>query len=154
MRGFGNVLWYPTAAAPVFLGDGAKLFQLVGKTKLQQASATIHLRLTVEYLGDPPDAAFFCGRREQLKSVSENQSLPVAESPGVSTAEFSATATGIPNTKPLYHRPGRYSDRRQPDLRRHGALRYVATLRSGRREGAASALRVAGNRTVERAHYP
>ena len=38
LRGFGNVLWYPTAAAPVFLGDGAKLFQSVGQTKLQQAA--------------------------------------------------------------------------------------------------------------------
>jgi hypothetical protein len=88
-------LWFPTAAAPVFLGDGAKLFQIVGQTKLQQAAATVHLRLTVEYVGDAPDAAFFCGRREQLKAVSENQSLPVAESPGVATAEFSDRALGF-----------------------------------------------------------
>jgi hypothetical protein len=95
LRGFGNVLWYPTAAPPVFLGDGAKLFQSVGQTKLQQAAATVHLRLTVEYLGDAPDAAFFCGRREQLKAVSENQSLPVAESPGVATTEFSERPLGF-----------------------------------------------------------
>jgi hypothetical protein len=95
LRGFGNVLWYPTAAAPVFLGDGAKLFQSVGQTKLEQAAATVHLRLTVEYVGDAPDAAFFCGRREQLKAVSENQSLPVAESPGVATAEFSDRTLGF-----------------------------------------------------------
>jgi hypothetical protein len=95
LRGFGNVLWYPTAVAPLFLGDGAKLFQSVGQTKLQQASATVHLRLTVEYVGDVPDAAFFCGQREQLKAVSENQSLPVAESPGVATAEFSERPLGF-----------------------------------------------------------
>jgi hypothetical protein len=95
LRGFGNVLWYPTAAAPVFLGDGAKLFQSVGQTRLQQAAATVRLRLTVEYLGDAPDAAFFCGRREQLKAVSENQSLPVAESPGAATAEFSEQPLGF-----------------------------------------------------------
>jgi hypothetical protein len=95
LRGFGNVLWYPTASAPVFLGDGAKLFQSVGETKLQQATATVHLRLTVEYIGDAPDAAFFCGRREQLKALSENQSLPVAESPGVATAEFSEGPLGF-----------------------------------------------------------
>jgi hypothetical protein len=95
LRGFGNVLWYPTAAAPVFLGDGAKLFQSVGQTRLRQAAATVRLRLTVEYVGDAPDAAFFCGRREQLKSVSENQSLPVAESPGVATAEFSDRPLGF-----------------------------------------------------------
>jgi len=95
LRGFGNVLWYPTAAAPVFLGDGAKLFQSVGLNKLQQADATIRMRLTVEYVGDAPDAAFFCGRREQLKKVSENQNLPVAESPGVATAEFSERPLGF-----------------------------------------------------------
>jgi hypothetical protein len=95
LRGFGNVLWYPTASAPMFLGDGAKLFQAVGQTKLQQAAATVHLRLTVEYTGDAPDAAFFCGRREQLTTVSENQNLPVAESPGVATAEFSQQPLGF-----------------------------------------------------------
>jgi Peptidase family M1 domain len=95
LRGFGNVLWYPAAAAPVFLGDGAKLFQSVGQNKLQQADATVHLRLTVEYVGDAPDAAFFCGRREQLVKVSENQNLPVAESPGVATAEFSQRRLGF-----------------------------------------------------------
>ena len=95
LRGFGNVLWYPTAAAPVFLGDGAKLFQSVGQTKLQQAAATVHLLLTVAYVGDRPDAAFFCGRREQLVATSENQNLPVAESPGIATAEFSERPLGF-----------------------------------------------------------
>jgi hypothetical protein len=95
LRGFGNVLWYPTAAAPVFLGDGAKLFESVGRTKLEQATATVRMRLTVEYRGDAPDAAFFCGHSEKLVAVSENQNLPVAESPGVATAEFSERALGF-----------------------------------------------------------
>ncbi|HEX3968539.1 MAG TPA: M1 family aminopeptidase [Edaphobacter sp.] len=95
LRGFGNVLWYPVAAAPVFLGDGAKLFQSVGEAKLQQAGATIHLRLAIEYTGDAPDAAFFCGRREQLKAVSENENVPVAESPGLATADFSRRLLGF-----------------------------------------------------------
>jgi hypothetical protein len=95
LRGFGDVLWYPTAAAPVFLGDGAKLFQIVGRTKLLQAPATVHLRLAVEYVGDPPDTAFFCGRREKLLAVSENANVAVAESPGVATAEFSERPLGF-----------------------------------------------------------
>jgi hypothetical protein len=95
LRGFGDVLWYPTAAAPVFLGDGAKLFQIVGRTKLMQASAMVHLRLAVEYVGDPPDTAFFCGRREKLLAVSENANVAVAESPGVATAEFSERPLGF-----------------------------------------------------------
>ena len=95
LRGFGDVLWYPTAAAPVFLGDGAKLFQIVGLTKLLQAPAMVHLRLAVEYVGDPPDTAFFCGRREKLVAVSENENVAVAESPGVATAEFSERPLGF-----------------------------------------------------------
>ncbi len=95
LRGFGNVLWYPTAAAPVFLGDGAKLFEAVGRTKLEQAGATVRLRLTVEYKGDAPDAVFFCGRSEKLVAVSENQNVPVAESPGVATAEFPERMLGF-----------------------------------------------------------
>jgi hypothetical protein len=95
IRGFGNVLWYPTATAPVFLGDGAKLFQSVGQTKLQQAGATIHLRLAIDFVGDAPDAAFFCGRREQLTVVSENVDLPVAQSPGVATADFPVHLLGF-----------------------------------------------------------
>jgi hypothetical protein len=95
LRGFGNVLWYPTAAAPVFLGDGAKLFESVGQTKLQQSAANVHLRLSVEYVGDAPDAAFFCGRREQLTAVNENTDLPVSRAPGVATADFAARPLGF-----------------------------------------------------------
>src|SRR5579875_375179 len=83
LRGFGDVLWYPVASAPAFLGDGAKLFQTVGENRLRQSGATVRLRLAVSYVGEPPDAAFFCGRRAQMVAVSENQNVPVADSPGV-----------------------------------------------------------------------
>lgn len=88
LRGFGNVLWYPTSAAPLFLGEGAILFHAVGKTKLRQSTATIRLRLAIEYVGDPPNAAYFCGSREPLTSVSENENQAVVEAPGLATAEF------------------------------------------------------------------
>ncbi len=95
VRGFGNVLWYPVASAPAFLGDGAKLFQAVGRTRRLQAEAKTRLRLTVEYVGDPPDMAFFCGRRQKLKAVSENENVAVVESPGVATAEFAEQPLGF-----------------------------------------------------------
>ncbi len=95
LRGFGNVLWYPVAAAPVFLGDGAKLFQSVGATKLRQSTATVSLRLAIEYSGDAPDAAFFCGRRQQLKVISDNPNMPVAQSTGVATADFGPSPLGF-----------------------------------------------------------
>ena len=95
LRGFGNVLWYPTASEPVFLGDGAKLFQAVGRDRLRQARSKAHLRLTVQYVGDAPDSAFFCSRREKLIATSENQNLPIAESPGVATAAFDTETLGF-----------------------------------------------------------
>ena len=96
LRGFGDVLWYPTASAPAFLGDGAKLFQLVGRTKLQQSTATIHLRLAIEYAGNPPDAVFFCGHREPLAATSENvDAVPAASQPGVATADFPTRPLGF-----------------------------------------------------------
>lgn len=95
LRGFGNVLWYPVSAPPVFLGDGAKFFQEVGATKLRESAAMVRLRLAVEYVGDPPDAAFFCGRREQLTAISDDPNLPAAESPGIATASFEARPLGF-----------------------------------------------------------
>ena len=95
LRGFGNVLWLPASAPPVFLGDGAKLFQSVGLARLRQSAATVRLRLAVEYVGDPPDAAFFCGQRQPLAAISDNANLPAAESPGVATAAFDAQPLGF-----------------------------------------------------------
>jgi hypothetical protein len=95
LRGYGNVMWYPVAGAPVFLGDGAKLFDAVGRAKLRQQAATVKLRLTVEYAGDAPDAAYFCGRRELFAATSDNDDLPVAQGRGVATAEFKAQALGF-----------------------------------------------------------
>ncbi|MDR3745636.1 MAG: hypothetical protein P4K80_05840 [Acidobacteriaceae bacterium] len=95
LRGFGDVLWYPVSAAPAFLGDGAKLFQSVGNTRLRQSAASVRLRLAVEYVGDPPDAAFFCGQRQPLVAISDDADLPAAASPGVATAVFDAQPLGF-----------------------------------------------------------
>jgi hypothetical protein len=95
LRGFGNVLWYPVASPPLFLGDGAKLFEQIGRTKLREQAATARLRLAVEFTGDPPDAAFFCGRREQLTPIHDNPDLPIAESIGIATAVFDAQPLGF-----------------------------------------------------------
>jgi hypothetical protein len=89
------VEWYPVAAPAVFLGDGAKLFQAVGQTKLRQSEVTIRLRLTVEYLGEAPKLAYFCGRTEPLVAVSENADEAVASAPGIASVEFPARALGF-----------------------------------------------------------
>jgi hypothetical protein len=56
LRGFGSVLWYPVAADPITLGDGAKIFRVIGQWKQREAAATMRLRARVDISGDfePP----------------------------------------------------------------------------------------------------
>jgi hypothetical protein len=123
LRGYGNVLWYPVAGAPQFLGDGAKLFDSVGRAKLRQQAATVRLRLTVAYTGEAPDAAFFCGRRELLTAVSDDGSVPVATGQGVATAEFAARPLG-------FRLPSLFVTER-PAITTDGALIRAVTEQSG-----------------------
>ncbi|HMG02900.1 MAG TPA: hypothetical protein VK596_07185, partial [Edaphobacter sp.] len=95
LRGFGNVLWYPVSSPPFFLGDGARLFQAIGLSRLQQAPSTLHLRLSVEYVGEPPVDAFLNGRRQPLDHVAEEPDAPVTESHGIATADFPASPLGF-----------------------------------------------------------
>ena len=95
LRGYGNVLWYPVSSAPVFLGDGAKLFEAVGWAKERQQAAATRLRVAIEFSGEAPDSVYFCGRREQLTAVRENNDAPVAEGTGVATAEFATRPLGF-----------------------------------------------------------
>ena len=88
LRGFGNVLWYPVASPPLFLGEGAKLFQAVAAMRFAQQADIIHLHLAVEYKGEPPVAAYFCGRRQPLVAHSDNPNAPVADGSGIATADF------------------------------------------------------------------
>lgn len=95
LRGFGDVIWYPVSTPPVFLGDGRRFFELAGQQKLRQSGANVRLRLTVEYKGEAPDAAYFCGRRQPLAATSEDRNAPVAEAPGIATAEFATARLGF-----------------------------------------------------------
>ncbi len=95
LRGFGNVLWYPVASPPLFLGDGAKLFQAVAAMRLAQQADIIHLRLAVEYKGEPPVAAYFCGRRQPLAAHADNPNAPIAEGSGIATANFASEPLGF-----------------------------------------------------------
>ncbi len=95
LRGFGNVLWYPVSAPPLFLGDGAKLFQAVGAMRLSESLATIRLRLALDYHGDPPTAAYFCGRRQPLTAIPDDPNLPTSAGSGIATADFHPEPIGF-----------------------------------------------------------
>jgi hypothetical protein len=95
LRGFGDVMWYPVSSVPAFLGDGAKLFQAVGRTKLRQSDATIRLHLTVEYVGDAPKVAYFCGRSEPMTAIVEDKNSPSVSAPGIASADFAVQRIGF-----------------------------------------------------------
>ncbi|MBS1822615.1 MAG: hypothetical protein JST61_11680 [Acidobacteria bacterium] len=95
LRGFGNVLWYPVCSPPLFLGDGAKLFQAIGRSRRQQAASTLCVRLTIDYTGEPPADAFLNGQRLPLERIVEEPNALVAESHGVATADFPAAPIGF-----------------------------------------------------------
>jgi hypothetical protein len=95
LRGFGNVIWYPVASPPLFLGDGAKLFQAVGRSRFQQQQASFRLRATVEYKGEPPADLYVNGQRQPFTHHTEEPDVPVADSHGVAVAEIPAGALGF-----------------------------------------------------------
>jgi hypothetical protein len=92
LRGFGNVVWYPVSSVPCLLGDGAKLFNEIGRQKLLDQDATIALRVTDEFSDEPPNAAVLSGH---FISPDKPTSMPSAQFPGVITASLPATRLGF-----------------------------------------------------------
>ena len=95
LRGFGNVLWYPVSAPQMFLGEGTRLFDAVDHMRREEQAATVRLRLRVEYKGDPPAEAYFCGRRVAFTAISDTPEEPTAGGVGVATAEFKEAPMGF-----------------------------------------------------------
>ncbi|MGI4828239.1 MAG: hypothetical protein ACRYFU_08625 [Janthinobacterium lividum] len=95
VRGFGNVLWYPVATPQLFFAEGNSLFEAIGRTRLREKAAAVHLRLSVDYAGNPPPAAYFCGRRQVLAGNPDDPTTPTASGSGVAIADFPTEALGF-----------------------------------------------------------
>lgn len=94
LRGFGNTLWFPVAAPQLFLQDGT-LVPAIGRDRMEHAATPVSLRLSVEYKGEAPVAAYFCGRRQPLVALRDDNDAPIAYGSGVATAIFAAEPIGI-----------------------------------------------------------
>ena len=95
LRGFGNVIWYPLASPALFLGDGAKLFQGVGRMKLREAQAIFALRLTLQYTGATPTAVLLNGVSKTFP-VDANEAVAAdAGIPRATTIDFAAKPIGF-----------------------------------------------------------
>ena len=90
LRGFGNVVWYPVSSAPVIIGDGARLFDEIGRQKLLAQGSPFRLRLTVEFPhGQPPTLAAVNGHALKL-NVADSEGM-IADVAGVATADTGDT---------------------------------------------------------------
>jgi hypothetical protein len=94
LRGFGNVVWYPVSAAPVILGDGARLFDEIGQQKLRLAGTRFRLRLAVEFPhGRAPAVALINGHPVPL-SVTDTGGAD-GEIDGAATADSGEQTLGF-----------------------------------------------------------
>jgi hypothetical protein len=92
LRGFGDVVWYPVSSVPQALGDGAKLFNEIGRQKLRQQNAQATVRVTAEYIGAAPNAAAIDGH---FVSVPAPKVTPTASFPGVVTFSLPVRRLGF-----------------------------------------------------------
>lgn len=94
LRGFGNVAWYPATSVPVILGDGARVFDEMGRHKLWMAGARFRLRLTDEFPhGHAPTIAMVNGHPASMSIVDGNTPGPEIE--GVAVADTGKMVLGF-----------------------------------------------------------
>ncbi len=90
LRGFGNVAWYPVVSLPVIIGDGARLFDEIGRQKLRSVGTEFRLRLTVEFpQGQAPTVALVNGNAVPLK-IADPQN-PNPDLPGIASSDTGPT---------------------------------------------------------------
>jgi hypothetical protein len=100
LRGFGNVVWYPVSSVPALLGDGARLFDEIGRQKLRLTGVSFSLRLTDEFpQGHAPTVAVVDGHSVPLTIAGPGVGQGSADLPGVATASLSGSTLGfqVPN---------------------------------------------------------
>ncbi len=91
LRGFGDVVWYPVSSVPAFLGQGARLFNAIGKQELHLSGARFRLRLTVEFpSGYAPTVALINGHLVPLTVTGGSGQVP-----GVATAALDDSILGF-----------------------------------------------------------
>jgi hypothetical protein len=94
LRGFGNVVWYPVSSVPAILGDGARLFDEIGRQKLRLVGTDFRMHLTVEFPhGQAPTIALINGHPAELKITDPGSLGP--EVAGVATAETDNATLGF-----------------------------------------------------------
>jgi len=91
VRGFGNVVWYPVAAPAAALGEGAKVFEAIGREMERTQSATVAMRVQVEYVGNAPNVAVLNG--VMVKGMPQADAAVADTTAGVSSSVRSSVSS-------------------------------------------------------------
>lgn len=103
LRGFGNVVWYPVTSEVLTLGDGAKLFEGIGRWKQRQENATVRMRVQLVYEGEPPTLAVLDGKVIPLAAPVSASATGISSSSSSSTAAPQEAATETALGPPVPH---------------------------------------------------
>ncbi len=103
LRGFGNLIWFPVSTAPVLLGQGAQMFDSVGKWKLRESDARVTMHVLVEYLDEKPDVAFLNGHVVQPDRSEAGDATPgsLRNSAKLGSSNSGSTSAARPDTQAL-----------------------------------------------------
>jgi hypothetical protein len=94
LRGFGSVVWIPVSSVPVFLGEGARLFDEMGEHKLRLAGAGFRMHLTIEFPhGHAPSLALINGQPVEL-NITDTAGAG-ADIAGIATAKLDGSTLGF-----------------------------------------------------------
>jgi len=95
LRGFGNVIWFPVSTAPVLLGEGAQMFDSVGKWKLRESGALVQMHVLADYTGTRPTMAFLNGYAVPPDTQPAEKSPPIGANSVPSVASFTLPPTTL-----------------------------------------------------------
>ncbi len=92
LRGFGDTVWYPVTSVPALLGDGARLFEEIGRQKQVNGAALVSMHITLEWKDNLTNIAVLDGHPV---AVGEPASLPSAGFPGVARVVLDPAPLGF-----------------------------------------------------------
>jgi hypothetical protein len=120
MRGFGNVVWYPVASPAEALGDGARVFEAIGRMTEREQDATVGMRVQVEYVGAKPnlvvlDGVIVSGDSQQQSASEPDQNASQAEQGYSSSKMPSSESTSTSQNRDAVH-PAPDKDQTAPQI--------------------------------------
>ena len=60
VRGAGNVAWYPVAMEAANLSDEGSLFEILGRWKVRESNASVHIKLRYSFTGEAKPPTLIC----------------------------------------------------------------------------------------------